>query len=150
MRKPYERTIDNVDYVLYQLDPFTASEIMTRLLKILGKPLVKLITARAETKEGGEKKSLLDMDIDPAVAGSAIGELMANLKDSDIRKLTVDIFAQDLLSYKDEDKEEFKKIKSIKNHITKTGTLLHLTKLLKWGLEVNFMDFFKGLGELKE
>lgn len=145
MRKPHERTIDEVEYVMMEMNPFKSSAILTRLLKILGKPIASMISG-IDKKEG---ESLMNSNFDEKLIGAAVEELSTRLNEKDVEKLMKDLLVKDLITYKTEDMEEFKKIANVENHFGKFG-LLHLFKVVKFALEVNFGDFFGGLADLKE
>lgn len=145
MRKPHERTIDEVEYVMYEMNPFKSSALLTRLLKILGKPIASMISG-IDKKEG---ESIMNANFDEKLIGLAVEELSMRLSEKEVEKLMKDLLVKDLITYKTEDMEDFKKITNVESHFGKFN-LLHLFKVVKFALEVNFGDFFGGLAELKE
>ena len=145
MRKPHERDIDGVSYVMYEMNPFKSSALLTRLIKLLGKPIASLI-AGIEKKEG---ESILEGNLDEKLIGLAVEELSIRLNEKEVEKLMKDLMPAGLITYKTEEMEEHKKISNLDNHFGKFN-LLHLFKVVKFALEVNFGDFFGGLAELKE
>ena len=145
MRKQHEKTIDGVDYLMYEMNPFKSAALLSRLLKLLGKPISKIIQG-VNKKEG---KSLMDSDFDQDMIGVAVEELTSRLHEKEIEKLMKDLVVSDLTTYKTDEMEDFKKLGNIENHFGKFS-ILHLFKVVKFALEVNFADFFAGLAELKE
>jgi len=145
MRKPHERTIDDVEYVMYEMNPFKSSALLTRLLKILGKPIASMISG-IDKKEGD---SIMNANFDEKLIGAAVEELSLRLNEKEVEKLMKDLLVKDLITYKTDDMEDFKKISNVESHFGKFN-LLHLFKVVKFALEVNFGDFFGGLAELKE
>lgn len=145
MRKMHEKEIDGVQYSMYEMNPFKSAPLLTRILKLLGNPLAKMIQG-AKQKEGG---SFLDADISGDLMGEAIKELTERLNEKDVNKLMQDLLVKDLITFQTEDMDAPKKIVNIENHFGKFG-LLHLFKVVRFSLEVNFGDFFGGLAELKE
>jgi len=145
MRKPHEKTIDDVEYVMHEMNPFKSSALLARMLKLLGKPIANII-------QGVDKKpgqSIMEADFNQDMIGMAVEELSNRLNEKEVEKLMKDLLVKDLITFKDEDSEDFKKVSNLENHFGKFG-LLHLFKVVKFSLEVNFEDFFGGLAELKE
>ena len=145
MRKPHEKTIDGVEYIMYEMNPFKSSALLARMLKLLGKPVASII--RGVNKKEGQ--SIMEVDFNQEMIGMAVEELSTRLNEKEVEKLMKDLIVKDLTTYKTEDMEEFKKITNIENHFGKFN-LLHLFKVVKFALEVNFENFFGGLAELKE
>lgn len=145
MRKPHEKEIDGVHYLMYEMNPFKSSALLTRLIKLLGKPVASMISG-IDKKEG---QSLLESNFDEKLIGTAVEELSTRLNEKEVDKLMKDLLSKDLITYKTEEMEEHKKILNVESHFGKFG-LLHLFKVVKFALEVNFGDFFGGLAELKE
>jgi len=145
MRKPHEREIDGIDYVMYEMNPFKSSALLTRLLKLLGKPIASMISG-IDKKEG---QSLMDSSFDEKLIGTAVEELSMRLSEKEVDRLMKDLLVKDLITFKEEGADEFRKISNLETHFGKHG-LLHLFKVVKFSLEVNFGDFFGGLAELKE
>lgn len=147
MRKPHEKEIDGVEYLMYEMNPFKSSALLARLLKLLGKPVSKFIQG-IDKKEG---QSIMEADFNQEMIGLAIEELSTRLHEKEVEKLMKDLLVKDLITYKDSEAgmEEHKKILNVESHFGKY-TLLHLFKVVKFALEVNFEDFFGGLAELKE
>lgn len=145
MRKPHEKTIDGAEYIMYEMNPFKASALMSRILKMIGKPVASII-------QGVDKKpgqTIMEADFNQEMIGTAVEELVKQLNEKDLIKLMKDILPLELITFKSEDMEEFKKIPNIESHFGKFK-LIHLYKVLKFGLEVNFEDFFSSLAELKD
>lgn len=145
MRKPHEKTIDDVEYVMYEMNPFKSSALLARMLKLLGKPIASII--QGVNKKDGQ--SIMEADFNQDMIGMAVEELSTRLHEKEIEKLMKDLLVKDLITYKTDDMEEFKKIANVENHFGKFD-LLHLFKVVKFALEVNFENFFGGLAELKE
>lgn len=145
MKEQHERDIDGTVYKMYAMNPFESSKILTRLLKLLGKPLSQLIQS-VDKKEG---ESILDSDVDKKVLGMAIDELTQRLSEKEVDKLMRDLLKGDLITYETEE-GAFKKISNLDSHFGKMGGILHLFKVVKFSLEVNFKDFLSGLAELRE
>ena len=145
MRKPHEKEIDGVHYVMHEMNPFKSSGLLTRLLKLLGKPMASIISGIK--KDDGQ--SILDSNLDQSLIGAAVEDLSSRLNEKEVDKLIKDLLVKDLIAFKTEDMEEHKKIANLETHFGKFG-ILHLFKVVKFALEVNFGDFFGGLAELKE
>ena len=145
MREPHNKEIDGVEYVMYEMNPFKSSALLTRLLKLLGKPIANVI-AGIDKKEG---ESIMDANIDKKLIGLAVEELSMRLNEKEVEKLMKDLLDKNLITFKTEGMEDHKKITNIESHFGKFD-LLHLFKVVKFALEVNFKDFFVGLADLKE
>ena len=145
MRKPHEKNIDGTEYLMYEMNPFKSAALLARLLKLLGKPISSIIQG-VEKKEG---QSIMDAEFNMDLIGMAVEELSVRLGEKEVDKLFKDLLVKDLITYKTEEMEEFKKVLNVEQHFGKFP-LLHLFKVLKFALEVNFEDFFGGLAELKE
>lgn len=145
MREPKQKEIDGITYKMYPLSPFKSSKILTRIIKVVGKPMGKLIGD--SQKEG--KESLLDADVNPELIGEALSALTENLEESQVERLMKDLLSSDLITFS-KDGDDFKKLSNVEGHIQKNDLgLLHLFKLVKFSLEVNYSDFLGGLVELK-
>jgi len=145
MRKPHEKTIDGTEYLMYEMNPFKSAALLARMLKLLGKPISSIIQG-IEKKEG---ESIMDADFNMDLIGMAIEELSMRLGEKEVDRLFKDLLVKELITYKTEEMDEFKKMSAVEQHFGKFP-LLHLFKVLKFALEVNFEDFFGGLAELKE
>lgn len=146
MREPKEITIDEITYKMYPLSPFKSSKILTRILKLVGRPLGKLI---GESQKGG-KGGLMDADVNPEIIGLALEALTERMEESEIEKLMKDLLPLDLITFSEEGGEKFTKIINIENHLNKRDKgLMHLFKLVKFSLEVNYSDFLGEIAELK-
>jgi len=147
MREPKEVTIDEVTYKMYPLSPFKSSKILTRILKLIGRPLGKLIGESQKDAKGNG--SLLDADVNPEIIGMALEALTERMEENAIEKLMKDLLPTDLITFS-VDGEDYKKIVNIESHMNKREKgLMHLFKLVKFSLEVNYSDFLGEIAELK-
>lgn len=145
MREPNEIVIGDVTYKMYPMSPFKSSKILTRILKLIGKPLATIVGDAKNQK----KESLLEADVSPELIGEALSLMTDNLDENQIEKLMRDLLPLDLLSFASEG-EDFKKISNLDGHLNKQEKpLSHLFRLAKFSLEVNYADFLDEIVGLK-
>lgn len=140
MRDKIDTTIDEVEYSLYPLNPFKAAKILTRLIRYGAKPLVQIIAAMdSEAKSGGKKTSLMDVDMSDALPklADALENTFEKMPEDEIERIANELLQKDLLIV------DGSKVASLSVHVNKYG-VLHLLKLIKFGLQVNFSDFLDG------
>ena len=139
MREPKKETIDGIQYSVTPMAPMMATKTLTKLVKIAGEPLGKLIDAKPEGK------SVLDQNIDGALIGQAIKALTDNMDEGQVEKIITTLLNPNLITYCAELDEKFLKLESIDSHFSQHGNLGTMFKLLKFVLEVNYSDFLKDL-----
>lgn len=133
----HSANIDGVEYKLIRLSPFKSSKILTRLSKMGAMPLLRAITALKT--EGDDSKSVMDMQVDeilPKVA-DALEPLFMKLSEDDMENLCMDLLCHE--GFTANGKQLATKT-AIEMQFGEHG-LLHMMKVIKFGLGVNFADF---------
>lgn len=147
MREPNQVIIGEIHYRITPLNPIKATKVLTRLLKIIGKPLAKLIGKSKKTAPG---ESILDAELGEGFIGEAIESLVERLDEGKVEQLIKDLLNKDHITYS-EDGETFQKLVNVDVHFGSVeGGLMGMFKLLKSSLETNYSDFFGGLADLKK
>lgn len=135
MREIQKKEIDGVSYGLYPLNPFKSLPILTRLLKILGPTILKLIVGNT----GGEKKSIskvMEQNVDGLLADLAdnADRMLEKIGEDEIEKMMSKMLVNGLFFADDQ------KVMNLNTHFGNHG-VFHLLKVFKFALEVNFKDF---------
>ena len=147
MREPTKATIGEIEYCVTPLNPIKGAKTLTRLLKIVGEPLAKIIKNAKPSKDGG---SILDLEIEGDVLGIALEALVGKLEENEVERLLKDLLNSNHVTFS-ADGEEFLKMADIDAHFAGIGGgLMNMFKLLKVSLEANYSDFFGGLAALKK
>lgn len=147
MREPKEVTIGEITYKITPMNPIKATKVLTRLLKVIGKPLSKLIGEGAKTAPG---ESVLDANIDETLIGEALAMLTENLEEGKVESLIKDLLNKDYITFS-EDGESYTKLLNVDAHFGQLeGGLMGMFQLLRYSLETNYSDFFGGLAALKK
>jgi hypothetical protein len=144
LQQQVEVTVDGEAYVVQLYGPTYGLRLWSKLLRLMGEPLVKLVSMFKNQKIGsaadimGFDLSKLDTD----AAASALQTLFAGLRDDEFPDLVKEIlsstyFKQGLSPVGDQ----------FENHFS--GRYLHLFKLVAKTLAVQYADFFAGLGKRK-
>lgn len=143
MREPSAKTIHDIEYRMYPMSPFKSAKLLTRILKLIGKPLSVIVQ---DTKKEHQAGGLLDADINPKILGEALEAMSTQLEENQVEKLMKDLLPLELITYKDETRDSFSKITGIDGYLNKQDKpLMHLFELVRFSLEVNYSDF---LGEI--
>lgn len=121
------KTIDGEVYEFYQLSPRKAVKILTRLLRIIGKPVGKAV--------GNVEGSVMDLEL----SGAVMGEIVASLTDKLDEDVVLDTIEQLLEPVMCDGKQVGKQFET---HFA--GRIGHLMKVVWAALEVNYSDFFDG------
>ena len=135
MRDQTKTTIDGVEYGLIKLGGFEALPLFTRLLKLLGPALAKILIGEL-TKAKKENKSVLDADVGQMFEklSTDFDKFFEKLTEDDFEYLLGKIFKQEYFF------ADGKKVMDVKKQLNSKG-LKHLLFTLKFGLQVNFSDF---------
>lgn len=120
--------IDGKKYLFTQLDPRRAARVYAFLLNKFGGTLGKALGS----VKGG--KGLLDADVDMKQLGEAVEHLFSSFDDDSTIQhmdtlLSCIIFNGERMNL---------------DHLNFQGKMLHMSKVLKKSLEVNFSDFLEG------
>ncbi len=137
MKELKKTMIDGVEYGLYPLSPFKSAPVLTKLLRIVGASLVKLIIGTT----GGSKdiQSALETNVEsvlPQLADS-LEALFEKMDENDIEYFSRKLLVLDLLTV------DGNKVSSLEIALA-NKSVFHLLKLLKFALEVNYKDFLAG------
>jgi hypothetical protein len=130
--------IDGVNYALYKLGAFQAMPVFTKLLKLVGPSLLKVIMGSFSTVKGEKDKAkkLLDTDMSE-ILGSLEGkvdDLFEKLEEEDFKYLCEKMLKPDLFM------ADEVKVLHLGNHFSDKG-VFHVLKVLKFAIQVNFSDF---------
>lgn len=152
MRERVNKEIDGIDYGLIPVSPFKSAKILTRLIKKGAKPVMAMFleikTDDDETDPDQKKKSILDMDVDklfPQLV-AMIEPLIDNLDEDDIERIVMELLQPE--HFFAGGKKPTTDLQ-VKNYFNDHG-VLHLLKVLRFSLEVNFSDFLGGLPDIQE
>jgi hypothetical protein len=139
--KAEQRTIDGVGYTCTQMPAMTAVRVMTRLAKMIGEPVVRLV-ADMFAEDKGEKKMTVKLPSLKKIMLS-VSELFIGL-DEDIVQLTIeDMFrGKGLLTCDNIAEQGIAGDVFDQFDIHFAGRMGHLLKVIQFGMEVNFRDFF--------
>jgi hypothetical protein len=121
-------TIDKHKYLFTQLDPRRAARVYVWLLGIIG----GTVGGAVGSLKGG--KGIMDADVDLASLGKALEGAFLKLDDDKTFEnidtlLSCVLFGGENMSL---------------DHLNFQGGMLHLTKVVKKSVEVNFSDFLEG------
>lgn len=140
MRNAEKRTIDGNKYEFFQLPPKQSMRVLTKLLKVAIAPLGK---AMGSVKGGkSEVDSILDRDIDFDALSTALSELSNRLDEDQV----IEIFTS-LMEYSHCLDGGGSATNLSWEHPNFQGRVLHLIKVMKASVEVNYSDFFKGASD---
>lgn len=133
MRERQEKTIDNVTYALMPISVFKASKVFTKLVKVFGLPLLKVLagSSNGKTKKKAET-SFMDIDLNEIAEGAE--SLLERLSEDDFQYFCEQLLPRDYFFANNE------KVISAEMQLNEHG-LLHSFKVLKFAVEVNFKDF---------
>jgi len=136
MREQVKQNIDGVEYGLYPISPFKSAPVLTRLLKIFGSSVLKMIVGAIE-KDGAKKA--LDTDIKDLLPQMAetLDVVLEKLGEDDIEYVSKKLLAQDHFF------ADGKKVSGLEVHFS-NHSVFHLLKVIKFSLEVNYKDFLGG------
>lgn len=132
MQRSQERNIDGITYVCSQFPATKGLKMLHRVGRFVSGPL----SALAGDMKPGQKMAALDMSTE--TLGKAIQSFFETCDEA-----TFENTVKDLLTSTTRDN------KPINFDIDFAGQLGHLMKVLALVLEVNFKDFFNGIGGLK-
>jgi len=134
-RKGYQEiTIDDEEYMFTMLKPRVSLSLLTKLLKLLGPSLGKAFPNTIKIKQ------LLDADIN---VGSALIELSNKITYEENQTIIDTLFTQ--VSHKGQG--TLSNIKAYDELFS--GRILHLFKVVKTALEVQYADFLEGRDALE-
>lgn len=146
MRAIKEVTIGEIEYKITPMNPIKATKVLTRVLKIIGKPLAKLI---GNSKKSAPGESLLDAELGEGLIGEAIEALVERLDEGEVERLIKELINKDYVTYSEDG--EFKKLVNVDGHFGEVESgLMGMFSLVKSVLEANYSDFFGGLADLKK
>ena len=137
MKEVKKIEIDGATYAITPMDPVRAVKMLARLVKAYGGPIKTIVLS----KMGGEAKKT--EDISPLVLGQAIDDLIQAIDPDDLEKIINELIKPEFISYST-DGANYSKIVSINGHFS-NYELMHLFKVVKSILEVNYSDFLGGL-----
>lgn len=132
MQRTQERNIDGIAYVCSQFPATKGLKMLHRVGRFISGPL----SALAGDLKPGQKVSALDMSTESL--GKAIEAFFDSCDEN-----TFENTVKDLLT------STTREGRPINFDIDFAGQLGHLMKVLAFVLEVNFKDFFSGIGGLK-
>ena len=132
MQRTQERVIDNVTYVCSQFPATKGLKMLHRVGRFIAGPL----SALAGDMKPGQKVTTADMSVD--TIGKAVQAFFETCDEA-----TFETTVKDLITSTTRDG------KPINFDIDFAGQLGHLLKVLAFFLEVNFKDFFSGIGGLR-
>lgn len=135
MREQKEKEIDGVIYKVTPLDPKKATKLLSRILKIVGKPISVFM---------GGAKSISDLKngLGGDVIGKAMDILTQSLDEGEV-EVILDRLAQSEIVYKNED-GEWKKVIDLNVHCSSKG-IGHYLNVNRFIIEANYSDFLVGL-----
>lgn len=130
--------IDGVDYGLYQLGAFQAMPVFTKLIKLVGPSLLRVIIGTFSSAKGDSKKvqKVMDTDISEILGGleDKVDSLFEKLEEEDFKWLCEKLLKPDHFM------ANGTKVVDLNNHFNDKG-VFHVLKVLKFALQVNFSDF---------
>lgn len=132
MQRTQERVIDGVTYVCSQFPATKGLKMLHRVGRFISGPL----SALAGDMKPGQKVTAMDLSTE--TLGKAIQAFFESCDEA-----TFENTVKDLLTSTTRDG------KPVNFDIDFAGQLGHLMKVLAFVLEVNFKDFFSGIGGLK-
>ncbi len=128
--KAERRKIGDHDYQCSQLTWGVANEVFARLLQSLGPAVGNLV---------GPSKSLLDVDVGPAIA-----RLASDLRAEDVEFIVQRLMDEKVMKYKTS-KGGFVAFNMETWNVHFTGHFFNSLRLLRFALEVNYGDFLDGV-----
>jgi len=139
MKEQVKEVIDGIEYGLYPISPFKSAPVLTRLLKVFGTSLLKIIIGATKNDKKSSGKSLLDSDMSEVLPQLTEGleSLFEKIGENDI-----EYFAKKLLC-EDHFFADGKKINNLDIYM-QDKSVFHLLKLVKFSLMANYKDFLAG------
>lgn len=140
---PHQAEIDGHTYTMYMLDPFVASDWAVRLSKIFGPALGDLAGALAAAEAG--ESGFFATKLEPNKVSDAIAGVFSRMQSNDVRELVTALGGQTELHLEGDQRVKLDN-KQASNHFK--GRVGAMYRFMKWGIEVQFADFFEGLRPL--
>lgn len=126
MNEPQTKTIDGHEFQVSQLPGMRGLKVFTRLSKVLGAGLAGAFGAKTNEERG-----------------VALLSLLQHVDEADVEYVTKELFSVALV--KPPDSEKFGPVNPVFDRVFQ-GRIDLLFKALVFALQVNYGDFFKGLG----
>lgn len=142
MLQPEKVIVDNKEYIIYQIPPMYGIKILLRLVKIAGEPAAMAFALVAE-KDKLSKENLLDIDINPDLAGLIMQRLISGIDEDEITETIIS-----LMKYVKVGSE--KKAVEVNLDVHFGGKMLSMFKVIGKVIEVNFADFLGGVNGIME
>lgn len=127
-REAVKFKIDKNEYVFTQLDPRKGSKLFLWLLSLTGAPLGKAV---GSLKQGKGGKGILDAEADFDSIGLALEALLSKADNPEVES-KIDIILDTVL---------YNAQPLNMDSLVFQGNILHMFKVIKKALEVNFSDF---------
>lgn len=149
MKKPENRVIDGTEYLIYHMGPKDQLRTLKFIAKTVGSPLGMLVdkAGSASSKAQGEgveaKRDFLDSDA--SIISDFIKEALAAMDDEEAIIKKIEVFLQ--YAQKKNAQGNFVAVSMEKDF---HGELIHMFKVVKDVLEVNFGSFLGVSAELVE
>jgi len=155
MRNAETRHIDGVKYTCRQMPATKGVRVFKQLVSISGTTLARAIAAGLSKAGGGTVTSLTELLVAlkksgvqwPELLETVSNTLLANLEHANVERILMDLMdgmeakgGDGLSSTRPVGGEFFDEYFS--------GKLLHMLKVARFSIEVNFRDFFDALGSL--
>lgn len=132
--KSEQRTIDGVGYTCTQMPAMRAVRVSARLIKYLGEPAVRMLAGATQWKAGTTVRDIMMSmaDICPNVEEDLFTQSIGDLFDGCLtadnivgQKVAGDVWEHFDLHF--------------------AGRMMHLFEVVRFGMEVNFHDFFAAI-----
>lgn len=135
-RQVVRKVIDDREYDFYPMPPKLAVKVLTRLTKIIGRPLAEL---SGLVKGENDLDKILDNPMGMAIAARAASALVNNLEEDQVL-----VTIEQLLGPVHVKTPETQGTIPIQFDVHFEGRIGHLLKVVTAALEVNYSDFFAG------
>lgn len=146
-KQPVRKKIDKYEFEFYPMPPRVALKLLTRLTKILGKPLGLAADTFMKLGNNGEK-GILETALNANIPSDAFAKVMEALAENLEEDQVVDTI-ETLLESVHGQFEKDRGTRRLQFDIDFAGQTPLLLKVVAAALEVNYGDFFAGgLGNL--
>lgn len=141
MRSRKEVIIDGVKYDIGPISPTKSVKLMTKITKVLGPSLVKIL------KEGFDpKKDLAEMDVGQMNLSEVFSEFFDRLEEDELQNVMVTLLSSSMHNGTEGSKGMGIITADKFDMVFQDTGILHMFKVVKESIGVTYSDFFEGNG----